>query len=167
VGSGNVQRGRFKFLAKEVGVSSIKLFTSTFRAIAPWLLVHVCLTAEPPPSSPEAVAAAQVVAPATPETDAHKWPGQGDPNVERVRKCLLKRESEGQYAVVDPLKRWFGGYQFAMITSNTAARRMQRPDLVGIPANKWNPSDQDAAFYVIYDCGRGRKHWAGGRYRCR
>lgn len=95
------------------------------------------------------------------------WPCQGDPHVEKIRKCLLKRESEGHYAVVDPSKRWFGGYQFAMVTSNTAARRMKRPDLVGVPANKWSPADQDAAFYVIYDCGRGRKHWAGGRYPCK
>lgn len=95
------------------------------------------------------------------------WPCQGDPHVEKIRKCLLKRESEGRYSIVDPSKRWFGGYQFAMVTSNTAARRMKRPDLVGVPANKWSPADQDAAFYVIYDCGRGRKHWAGGRYPCK
>lgn len=95
------------------------------------------------------------------------WPCQGDPHVEKIRKCLLKRESEGHYSIVDPSKRWFGGYQFAMVTSNTAARRMKRPDLVGVPANKWSPADQDAAFYVIYDCGRGRKHWAGGRYPCK
>lgn len=95
-----------------------------------------------------------------------RWPGQGEPEVERIRKCILKRESEGNYAAVDRDRRWFGGYQFEQPTSDTAARRMKRPDLVGIPANQWAPADQDAAFYLIYDRGRGSKHWAGGRYPC-
>lgn len=94
------------------------------------------------------------------------WPGQGDPEVERVRKCILRREGGADYRIADPSNRWFGAYQFQLSTSNEAARRMKRPDLVGVPANRWSPADQDAAFYVIYDRGRGRKHWAGGAYAC-
>ena len=79
---------------------------------------------------------------------------------------MVKRESEGHYNVVDPSGTWFGAYQFAMGTSNEAARRMGRRDLVGVPANQWSRSEQDAAFYVIYQGGAGRGHWAGGRYAC-
>ena len=90
------------------------------------------------------------------------WPGQGEPAVEKVRRHLLAREAGGNYAAVDRLGRCFGGYQFQRGTSNRAAHRMQRPDLVGVTANLWTREDQDAAFYVIYDRGRGRQHWAHG-----
>ncbi len=153
---------------------------SLARALGCLLTMYAPLAAGPPlkPITPPAKAIGakapklKVHKPKVPRTKGkgripRTWPCQGDPHVEKIRKCLLKRESEGHYSVVDPSKRWFGGYQFAMVTSNTAARRMKRPDLVGVPANKWSPADQDAAFYVIYDCGRGRKHWAGGRYPCK
>jgi len=94
------------------------------------------------------------------------WPGQGSSSTEAFRRCVVKRESEGHYNVVDPSGTWFGAYQFAMGTSNEAARRMGRRDLVGVPANQWSRSEQDAAFYVIYQGGAGRGHWAGGRYAC-
>jgi hypothetical protein len=86
--------------------------------------------------------------------------------VERVRRCILAREGGGDYAAVDPRKRWFGGYQFQLRTSDAAARRMKRPDLVGVTANLWSEEDQDAAFYLIYNRGRGKKHWSGGRFAC-
>ena len=89
----------------------------------------------------------------------HKWPGQGDPKVEKVRKCIRHRESRGNYKVVDKGGRWFGAYQFDPNTSNTAAKMMKRPDLVGVPANKWTRKEQDAAFYLIYNRGKGKKHF--------
>lgn len=144
-------------------------FACFARALGGLLMVYAPLAAGPPlkPNTPLAKSMGAKAAKQAKGWISGKWPCQGDPYVEKIRKCLLKRESEGQYSVVDPSKRWFGGYQFAMVTSNTAARRMKRPDLVGVPANKWSPADQDAAFYVIYECGRGRKHWAGGRYPCK
>lgn len=116
------------------------------------------------PPSPKA--APRTLRKHTPKKALHRWPGQGHPDVERVRKCILRRESGGNYHAVDPKRRWFGAYQFEPPTSDTAARRMKRPDLVGLTADQWKPADQDAAFYVIYDQGRGRAHWAGGRYPC-
>jgi hypothetical protein len=97
---------------------------------------------------------------------AQTWPGQGDPAVERARQCILDREGGSDYQAVDPSHRWFGAYQFHLRTSNFAARKMHRPDLVGVPANQWAPEDQDAAFYLVYDRGRGKRHWAGGNYPC-
>lgn len=103
---------------------------------------------------------------ARPAAPARRWPGQGDPAVEKARLCILQREAGGDYTAVDPRGRWFGAYQFRRSMANAAARRMRRPDLVGVAANRWRPEDQDAAFYVIYDRGRGRKAWAGGRFPC-
>jgi hypothetical protein len=86
--------------------------------------------------------------------------------VEKVRRCILNRETGGDYTAVDATGTWYGGYQFQLQTSDTAAMRMKRPDLVGIPANQWRSPDQDAAFYLIYNCGKGRHHWFGGRFPC-
>jgi hypothetical protein len=86
--------------------------------------------------------------------------------VERVRRCILDRETGGDYEAVDPTRTLFGAYQFQQRTADTAARRMHRPDLVGVPANQWPPEDQDAAFYLIYNRGKGRTHWFGGRIPC-
>ena len=97
---------------------------------------------------------------------ARLWPGQGDPAVERARECLLDREGGRDYQAEDPSHQWFGAYQFQLRTSNFAARRMRRPDLLGVPASRWAPEDQDAAFYVVYDRGRGKQHWAGGNFPC-
>lgn len=88
------------------------------------------------------------------------------PEDEDVRQCIVKRESEGYYSVVDPTGTWFGAYQFARGTSDVAAQRMGRWDLVGVPANRWNRFEQDTAFWVMWDFGSGRQHWAGGRWYC-
>jgi len=95
-----------------------------------------------------------------------RWPGQGNPCVERVRKCIIQREARGSYRVADPTGRWFGAYQFQLETSNSAARRMKKYELVGVPANKWTKDDQDAAFYIIYNFGRGKKHWYCSKQSC-
>lgn len=95
-----------------------------------------------------------------------RWPGQGDPKVEKVRKCIRHRESRGNYKVVDKGHRWFGAYQFDPITSNTAAKMMKRPDLVGVFANKWTRKEQDAAFYLVYNRGKGKKHFYHPEKKC-
>jgi len=88
------------------------------------------------------------------------------PGLESIRKCIVKRESEGQYTVRNKTSSAAGAYQFVIATSNEAARRMQRSDLIGVPASQWSRRDQDRAFYVIWNNGRGRAHWAGGRWAC-
>ena len=93
-------------------------------------------------------------------------PVQGSAWVEQVRRCIVMRESSGQYGVVDSSGTWFGAYQFAIGTSNVAARMMGRYDLVGVTANRWTRADQDRAFYLIFAGGAGRGNWAGGRYAC-
>lgn len=124
------------------------------------------LLAAPLPDTRAAMAALPPLRLPVSRRPSRQWPGQGDPEVERVRRCILQREAGGDYAAVDPSRRWYGAYQFARKTSDAAARRMKRPDLVGLTADRWPPEDQDAAFYVIYNRGRGKKHWEKGRYEC-
>jgi hypothetical protein len=98
---------------------------------------------------------------------ASAWTGRGySDRWEWTRGCIVKRESMGQYNVVDPSGRWFGAYQFDRSTGNTAARRMGRSDLVGTTANHWARRDQDRAFWTIWNNGRGMSAWAGGRWSC-
>lgn len=154
---------------------SCRRSAKTARTLAgPWLLCALLAVGawagEPAPIPQPSAGAVKATPKPSKKKSAHKaqrrWPGQGNPDVERVRKCILQRESGGNYHAVDPKRRWFGAYQFEPPTSDAAAKRMKRPDLVGVTADLWKPADQDAAFYLIYDNGRGRAHWAGGRYPC-
>jgi hypothetical protein len=92
--------------------------------------------------------------------------GYYDTRYESTRRCIVERESEGQYSVVSSNGTWHGAYQFARGTSDIAARRMDRPDLVGVPASQWDRAEQDEAFWTMWDHGRGAGHWAGGRWSC-
>lgn len=89
-----------------------------------------------------------------------------DTRYESVRRCIVERESMGYYDVVSSNGTWHGAYQFAVGTSNIAAQRMDRPDLVGVPASRWDRAEQDEAFWTMWDHGRGAGHWAGGRWSC-
>lgn len=113
---------------------------------------------------PAQIKASEVPAPSPARPEPKVWPGQGEPAIEKARRRILAREAGGNYGAVNASHTCFGGYQFRLRTSDLAARRMQRPDLVGIPASQWSKEDQDAAFYVIYDRGRGKRNWSrGGR----
>lgn len=83
----------------------------------------------------------------------------GNPNWEATRLCIMRKESGGNYRAVSPNGLYHGAYQFSRPTSDATAKRMGRPDLVGIPASQWSPADQDAAFWTLWDNGRGRSHW--------
>jgi hypothetical protein len=124
----------------------------------PGLICGLTPGAQPPLNPPPAVPPVQPLD-GSGQPPAKPWPGQGDPAVEKVRRRILAREAGGNYGAVDPKHRWFGAYQFHQSTSNAAARRMNRPDLLDVPADQWAPEDQDAAFYLIYDRGHGRSHW--------
>ncbi len=43
---------------------------------------------------------------------------------------------------------------------------MGRPDLLGVPVNRWSRFEQDEAFWTIFNRGAGAHHWAGGRWGC-
>lgn len=104
---------------------------------------------------------------------------------EDVRQCIVKRESEGHYAVRGGGgNRYFGAYQMSDPLADGATWMMlkEHAPLLGadvakqlmatlreLPANEWPRYWQDAAFSTIYNWekpGSGAKHWGGGRWRC-
>jgi hypothetical protein len=74
--------------------------------------------------------------------------------------CTRARESNGDYTVVNPAGPWYGAYQFAQSTWNSAANHAGRLDLVGVPPNAASPSDQDDVAWALYQW-QGKGPWGG------
>jgi len=108
-----------------------------------------------------------------------------DPSVEEIRKCIVKRESEGQYDVRGGGgNNYYGAYQMSDALADGASHMMLKEhkgilgaerakelliDLRNTPVNEWPRYWQDAAFSTIYNWegpGSGASHWAGGRWHC-
>lgn len=108
-----------------------------------------------------------------------------DPASEEVRKCIIKRESEGQYDVRGGGgNNYFGAYQMSDALGDGATHMMLKEhksilgekaakelmaELRQTPVNQWSRYWQDAAFSTVYNWegpGSGASHWAGGRWHC-
>ena len=106
-------------------------------------------------------------------------------SVERVRLCIVRRESEGIYTVRGGGgNRYYGAYQMNDDLADGATWMMlpEAKQLLGesvaralmaqlreTPVTRWSRYWQDAAFFTIYNWerpGSGREHWAGGRWHC-
>ncbi len=103
---------------------------------------------------------------------------------EEKRLCIVKRESEGEYDVINPTGSYFGAYQvsrplargvtFMMLPEHkklmgTAKAKDVLSKLRGKPMNTWPRYWQDAAFHTIINWEgtlSGASHWAGGRWHC-
>jgi hypothetical protein len=88
------------------------------------------------------------------------------PRFERTRRCIVRRESGGNYRISSPSGRYRGAYQFNAGLARATARKMGRTDLVGKPINRWSRFEQDKAFWVVWNHGRGAGHWRSTRHRC-
>lgn len=73
---------------------------------------------------------------------------------------IVNCESGGSYTAENPTSTASGKYQLIQSTADGLARRMGRPDLVGVPASQWAPHLQDRAAALLWDGGRGASHWA-------
>ena len=104
---------------------------------------------------------------------------------ESIRRCIVKRESEGQYDVRGGGgNRYFGAYQMSNALADGATHMMLKEhkkilgkekarslmkQLRATPPNAWPRYWQDAAFSTVYNWespGSGARHWAGGRWHC-
>jgi len=104
---------------------------------------------------------------------------------ESIRRCIVKRESEGQYDVRGGGgNRYFGAYQMSDALADGATHMMLKEhkkilgtktarslmkQLRATPPNSWPRYWQDAAFSTVYNWespGSGARHWAGGRWHC-
>ena len=68
----------------------------------------------------------------------------------------------GGYGAVSPDGRYFGAYQFDLLTWNGTARHLRRFDLVGVRPDSAGPADQDLLAFTLYKW-QGASHW---NYRC-
>ena len=108
-----------------------------------------------------------------------------DASKESIRRCIVKRESEGQYDVRGGGgNRYFGAYQMSDALADGATHMMLKEhkkilgtktarslmkQLRATPPNAWPRYWQDAAFSTVYNWespGSGARHWAGGRWHC-
>jgi hypothetical protein len=103
---------------------------------------------------------------------------------ETKRLCVVRRESEGHYDVVNPSGAYRGAYQVSAALARGATWMMykEHKSLMGekaakqvlarlraTPMNKWPRYWQDAAFHTIINWNgtlSGAGHWAGGRWHC-
>ncbi|HSO05494.1 MAG TPA: hypothetical protein VLQ92_13495 [Candidatus Limnocylindrales bacterium] len=82
---------------------------------------------------------------------------------ERTRKCIVRKESGGNYRIASRTGKYRGAYQFNAQLARATAKKMGRRDLAGKPINTWSRFDQDKAFWTVWNHGRGRGHWPTAR----
>ena len=85
------------------------------------------------------------------------------PRHERTRKCIVRKESGGNYRIASRTGKYRGAYQFNANLARHTAKKMGRPDLARKPINRWSRFEQDKAFWVVWNKGRGRGHWPTAR----
>ena len=103
---------------------------------------------------------------------------------EAKRLCVVERESEGHYDVVNPSGAYRGAYQVSSALARGATWMMlkEHKKLMGErnakrvlaklrskPMNTWPRYWQDAAFHTVINWDHtlsGAGHWAGGRWHC-
>lgn len=127
----------------------------------------------------------EVTAPAQSGAQASAYKGKFyRPFQEKIRKCILRRESNYHYFSTNRKSGYFGGYQMTKELMHGAAWMFMpelrkevgkeratkiRQILQATPGHKWNRYWQDRAFYTVFnwECtGSGAKHWGGGRFAC-
>ncbi len=94
---------------------------------------------------------------------------------ETIRKCIRFRESRNHYNAVSMSGTYRGAYQFSPALRVGAAWMIQkrlretlgkdRAVTIGevlrkTSMNKWHPYWQDMAFWLVWNNGKGKQHWA-------
>jgi len=82
---------------------------------------------------------------------------------ERTRRCIVRKESGGNYRIASRTGKYRGAYQFNSSLARSTASRMGRSDLARKPFNTWSRFEQDKAFWTVWNHGRGRGHWPTAR----
>lgn len=81
------------------------------------------------------------------------------PGYERTRKCIVRKESGGNYRITSPGGTYQGAYQFNAGLARATARKMGRSDLARKPMRTWSRFHQDKAFWIVWNNGRGARNW--------
>jgi hypothetical protein len=85
------------------------------------------------------------------------------PRHERTRRCIVRKESGGNYRIASWSGYYRGAYQFNPSLARATARQMGNPGLAGRPMNTWSRFHQDKAFWTVWNRGKGRGHWPTAR----
>lgn len=100
---------------------------------------------------------------------------------EHTRRCIVQRESRGEYRVIGGGgdnyhgayqfhdRNWRRGLVFMMLAETKETKdglRSEIRELFDVPINRWNRYFQDRAFWTAWRFGEGANHWAGGRFSC-
>ena len=80
------------------------------------------------------------------------------PKKEEIRKCIIYRESRGNYRSDGP--GGAGAYSFIQTTWDLYAPRAGYHHLVGVRPSKVPKFIQDAVFWRTWDWGNGKWHWS-------
>jgi hypothetical protein len=100
------------------------------------------------------------------------------PGNEDVRRCIMLRESNGNYRATSGT--YHGAYQMSSALARGATWMMQKEvrkemgeegvkileALRSTTPNTWNRYWQDRAFWTIWRGGAGAGHWRGGAHSC-
>lgn len=100
------------------------------------------------------------------------------PGNEDVRRCIMMRESNGNYRASNGT--YHGAYQMSSALARGATWMMQKEvrkemgeegvnilqALRSTTPNTWNRYWQDRAFWTIWRDGAGAGHWRGGAHSC-
>jgi hypothetical protein len=100
------------------------------------------------------------------------------PGNEDVRRCIMMRESNGNYRASSGT--YHGAYQMSSALARGATWMMQKEvrkemgeegvriltALRSTTPNNWNRYWQDRAFWTIWRDGAGAGHWGGGAHGC-
>jgi hypothetical protein len=78
---------------------------------------------------------------------------------EAKRRCIVRKESGGNYRIRSRSGTYKGAYQFNAHLARYAAKKMGKPSLANRPMNTWSRFDQDKAFWTIWNHGRGAGNW--------
>jgi hypothetical protein len=95
-----------------------------------------------------------------------------NPKHEGTRRCIIQRESRGDYRAANKSSSARGAYQFLdrqwrdglvwmMLDEEPkgSPRRDEIKALRDVPIHKWNRYYQDRAFWTAYRHGEGAHHW--------
>ena len=82
-----------------------------------------------------------------------------DRRYERTRRCIVRKESGGNYRIKSRGGTYKGAYQFNSYLARHTALKMGRRDLARKPMNKWSRLQQDKAFWIVWNHGRGARNW--------
>lgn len=78
---------------------------------------------------------------------------------ESTRRCIVRKESGGNYRIASRSGTYKGAYQFNSSLASATARKMGNPRLAYRPINTWSRFHQDKAFWTVWNRGSGRGHW--------